>query len=73
MATLKEIMITYQANADTIHTRILELRQQEKACQDPDEAFYIHHRINVLIPIWREAREAVQQMESYCRRGKHGP
>ena len=55
--TLLEMSVCYQNSANAIHGRIVELRLQERAQEDPEEAFRLRQRINELTPLWREAKE----------------
>ena len=69
--TLSEMSRNYQESAAAIHGRIVELRIQEQAQADPEEAFRLRRRIDELMPLWREARELAALTAHYYDRSYH--
>lgn len=53
---LKELAAEYDASARALDKRIQELREMERASQDPDESWHLRQRVNALIPLRKEAR-----------------
>ena len=51
--TLLEMSGVYQDSAAALHGRIVELRGQERAQEDPEAAFRLRRRIDELTPLWR--------------------
>lgn len=66
--TLRELSVQYAGSAEAIHRRIVELRKEEAALQDPEALFHIRRRIQELTPLWREARELARLTEHYYDR-----
>lgn len=69
--TLREISLEYQKSADAIHTRIVELRDQERTRSDGEDARRLRQRIAALMPIWREMRELAVLTGRYYERSYH--
>ena len=69
--TLSELSIEYAGNAAAIHGRIVELRAQEQATEDPDDLFHLRRRVEELMPLWREARELAALTTHYYDRSYH--
>ena len=69
--TLLEMSASYQDSASALHERILELRDLEKNLTNPEELFHVRHRINVLMPIWRETRDLAAVTAHYYDRSFH--
>ena len=69
--TLLEMSGVYQDSAAALHGRIVELRGQERAQEDPDAAFRLRRRIDELTPLWREARELAALTAHYYDRSFH--
>lgn len=69
--TLAELSVQYAGNAAAIHGRIIELRAEELAAEDPDVLFHLRRRIDELTPLWREARELAALTAHYYDRSYH--
>ena len=68
---LTELSVQYSGSAAAIHGRIVELREWEKAEEDPDALFRLRRRIDELTPLWREARELASLTARYYDRSYH--
>ena len=69
--TLAEMSVQYGGSAAAIHGRIAELRDLERAAEDPEALFCIRGRIRELTPLWREARELAKLTAHYYDRSYH--
>ena len=68
--TLYELSMEYQAQADTLHTRILQLRQWEAGAGDEAARLALHDRLRVLTSMWRDTREVAAHTRHYYERSR---
>ena len=69
--TLLEMSVCYADSAALLRTRIAELRQAERAAQDPAAARQLRLRAESLQPLLREMRELAVLTARYYDRSYH--
>lgn len=67
--TLREISVSYRAQAQLLRSRIRELEAKHKQTTDKDERLRLQCRIGMLQSLWRETRDQAVLLERYYERG----
>ncbi len=67
--TLAEIGAEYRASAQLLRERLAVLREAEKQTQDPEEAWHLHQRIAMLVPMLTQCNDLACICTHYYERG----
>ena len=68
--TLQELSTQYAAQAEVLHERLRQLRQQEADAPTEFDRIRIHDRVRILSAMWRDTRDIAVLTGHYYERSR---